>query len=375
MDKNKKVLIIMPSEKEAEFIHGVFKLYIAIKNDELFQARFHISILHQCRKDSVLEKKLKPIIVEMEKLYKPNLQSSGSFQNDDQEVVIIGIQNGSNINFDNIESHERSHRKRARYDSENLNEYNDSENGTNFEIEKNYSNQQKIIRPPAKKQRKIHQYFTSKNSVAQIPQISTSNVKICEKTGSHYQLLEEEFAGKNVQYLYIFDSDNKKLCYKYTRHQPKNRYVCNKCKRNNTSSVWAKLCTDENEKEYIEFGKTQHTCELQPFKSEKSTKRKCLPYSQFNIIDGHDKKPDYKLVKQKYGDREIQYLYIFDENDKSLCYKYIWNRSQKRFVCYSCDRKHHVSVAARIVKNKDGEDCLALTTRQHECELKKFDLN
>uniref|UniRef100_A0A914QP04 Kinesin-like protein n=1 Tax=Panagrolaimus davidi TaxID=227884 RepID=A0A914QP04_9BILA len=173
----------------------------------------------------------------------------------------------------------------------------------------------------------------------------------------NYRLGTEYIHGSWVKHLYIFDSDDKTMCYIYTKGS-KNYFVCNKCKQINkgkqtAQTVSATIASNENGEECVKLGEIEHVCQRQKFPQ--------------TIIY----KPDYKLNKEKYGNKVDWRLHVFDSNDKKLYYNYKLCYGDKTFQCFSCKRKNFF-VIAHLTTDENGKECCVLSAQKHQCKIQKL---
>uniref|UniRef100_A0AC34G6F2 Uncharacterized protein n=1 Tax=Panagrolaimus sp. ES5 TaxID=591445 RepID=A0AC34G6F2_9BILA len=153
---------------------------------------------------------------------------------------------------------------------------------------------------------------------------------------------------KENQYLFVRDlttTSDKYLWFKYSFDKKEKRYRCRneKCKN---GRVGARLRHDgENGVEYIELSKAEHICEPKEYDSK--------------IIN----LPNFEVDENR--------LYIFDKDDKTFCYVYNYRPGRKSFVCPKCHLKNH-SVSAKLIQNRNDEDCIELGQNKHICEKQKY---
>uniref|UniRef100_A0AC34FMU0 Uncharacterized protein n=1 Tax=Panagrolaimus sp. ES5 TaxID=591445 RepID=A0AC34FMU0_9BILA len=163
----------------------------------------------------------------------------------------------------------------------------------------------------------------------------------------NFQYINRKANGKIVQHLVIFDSDNRNLCYEYTRN--KNSFICYPCSTKFKTHVRAKIKRNENGEEYVELSVNEHKCDLQKFVSEEA-----------NIL----KEPDFKLDKYTRAGIEKMRILVFDKIDKNYYFVHTLKESNI-YMCHPCRKLgNHASV--RLCKNENGENYIEVKG-EHLC--------
>uniref|UniRef100_A0A914R1N0 Uncharacterized protein n=1 Tax=Panagrolaimus davidi TaxID=227884 RepID=A0A914R1N0_9BILA len=173
-----------------------------------------------------------------------------------------------------------------------------------------------------------------------------------------YEILNESYNGKKEKYLYIFDDENRKYCYKFRKQG--NNFVCSKCAYRKRY-IKATIEKDNNDKEMVLLKTNKkHICEPIEYDPQEGN-------GEIKIIYP----PNFQLVKRRFKGKILQKLVIFDTNDKSLCYEYTWMESHNFYRCNPCIELFS-NVFAKLKFDKDGKEYVELGKNEHVCKLKKF---
>uniref|UniRef100_A0A914QV73 Kinesin-like protein n=1 Tax=Panagrolaimus davidi TaxID=227884 RepID=A0A914QV73_9BILA len=177
----------------------------------------------------------------------------------------------------------------------------------------------------------------------------------------NYRLGSEYYRSKWIKHLYIFDFNDKTLCYNYVI-PPKNEkskkahFICINCKNKHKTNVCATIVSNENGEECVKLDTKKHVCQRQKFEPQ-------------TIIY----EPDYKLITVECGGKKVERLYVLDSNDKTFYYDYIWNQSAQSYRCSNCVKKKHYS-SAHLTKDESKKECCVLSAQKHhhDCKPKKL---
>uniref|UniRef100_A0A914QAR3 Ubiquitin-like domain-containing protein n=1 Tax=Panagrolaimus davidi TaxID=227884 RepID=A0A914QAR3_9BILA len=176
----------------------------------------------------------------------------------------------------------------------------------------------------------------------------------------NYRIGSECFGSEWKKHLYVFDTDDKTLCYNYTFVPTRNTiaflksskpyFVCNKCKNINkhAPTVSATIESNENGEEYVKLSENEHVCERQE-------------YEPPTIIY----KPYYELDTVEHRGKKVQHLYVFDSNDKTLYYNYTLIPGGKSYQCNNCRNNHNIHVRAKLATDEKGKECCVLYDQKH----------
>uniref|UniRef100_A0A914YWE8 FLYWCH-type domain-containing protein n=1 Tax=Panagrolaimus superbus TaxID=310955 RepID=A0A914YWE8_9BILA len=157
--------------------------------------------------------------------------------------------------------------------------------------------------------------------------------------------------------LAIFCSNDKEKFYKYRYHPSQLRFCCLNCRKiKSACNNFAKVCQDENGKEYLYHGKFQHICKpipystitknknieilkasgLPPKKPSKSGGRPCNKNIPPKNIDKSRiiKAEDFELQWSKKGKPDGK-LVIFCPENKKLCYE-LNHEERNLYRCNKC---------------------------------------
>uniref|UniRef100_A0A914QFA5 Uncharacterized protein n=1 Tax=Panagrolaimus davidi TaxID=227884 RepID=A0A914QFA5_9BILA len=81
--------------------------------------------------------------------------------------------------------------------------------------------------------------------------------------------------------------------------------------------------------------------------------------------------PNYRIGPEYYGNRWVKHLYIFDSDDKSMCYNYTLKKGNY-FYCTKCKTSNKIIISATIISNENGEECVKLGENGHVCQKQKY---
>uniref|UniRef100_A0AC34FU93 Uncharacterized protein n=1 Tax=Panagrolaimus sp. ES5 TaxID=591445 RepID=A0AC34FU93_9BILA len=157
--------------------------------------------------------------------------------------------------------------------------------------------------------------------------------------------------------LFVFNPNDPNMGYEYFWKSLERKFFCWECHKNKKDTT-AEICNESKENEYIQLLHSDHVCEFVKYEPEK--------YTQLNnfVI-----KPNFEIQTKIQNGRKI--LIIFDENDKSLCYRYFFSNSKNVFQSAAC-REKNKNVSAKLCQNSDGEEYVILSNAQHVCSLRKY---
>uniref|UniRef100_A0A914QVU6 Uncharacterized protein n=1 Tax=Panagrolaimus davidi TaxID=227884 RepID=A0A914QVU6_9BILA len=176
----------------------------------------------------------------------------------------------------------------------------------------------------------------------------------------------------------IIDSNDSTFCYPFLYHKARNNFRCSNCSNLKKYYAIAFPKIDENGKEYFMHDRKKHICKPIKITSIQTT-------SKFILLERKDivfkekentkpieaekilKLPNFEFRQSKRGIPEGK-LVIFDTNDKSLCYEYLFLTREKCFICGNCQRKNRRVTAKLHLNNETNEKFLELSKNDHICE-------
>ena len=153
--------------------------------------------------------------------------------------------------------------------------------------------------------------------------------------------------------LYIFASDNRKLCYKYAK-TVKTDYYCMGCKQIRSADIArVNLMKNEAGEHYVLIKNPNHLCQPSPFEEEVETLVQ-LPNFQFYNDERKKAVPNFLLFHRK---------------NRKLCYDY---RFESGHQSYYCSRCKGARPSAKVFKNEDGSEFLRLGATKHTCKPMQY---
>uniref|UniRef100_A0A914QZ10 Uncharacterized protein n=1 Tax=Panagrolaimus davidi TaxID=227884 RepID=A0A914QZ10_9BILA len=185
------------------------------------------------------------------------------------------------------------------------------------------------------------QYFPEKYTDIQV--IRKPNYEILENCNT-----------QNGNVLIIFNPNDRTQCHEFRWRNNINLFSCIGCDRT------VKIINTGMKNEYAEMVQLNHECKFRQYNPQK-----------YFIFQSFVLPPNFEIHTEMKGERERKILIVFDQNDKTKCYKYHFRPSDGIFKCNKCDFKR-VSVYAKLRQNADGENYIVLSNVQHVCELEKY---
>uniref|UniRef100_A0AC34FJE9 Uncharacterized protein n=1 Tax=Panagrolaimus sp. ES5 TaxID=591445 RepID=A0AC34FJE9_9BILA len=171
-------------------------------------------------------------------------------------------------------------------------------------------------------------------------------------TKSDYVLHECVVDGFKRKFVIIFDPTDKNLCYHYCYYGTDKAYLCVNCRKMDTL-VSARFNKNKNSgEEYLSLNKTQHAC--------KSIKYIPEEFSSRIVTFGN-----YKVEVVAKDGVEKKSLIVNNSTIKNLYYSYIWSEKDGFYICRKCN---HKNVNARILRNSNDEEYVALSEKSHLCK-------
>uniref|UniRef100_A0AC35GIM1 Uncharacterized protein n=1 Tax=Panagrolaimus sp. PS1159 TaxID=55785 RepID=A0AC35GIM1_9BILA len=135
---------------------------------------------------------------------------------------------------------------------------------------------------------------------------------------------------------------------------------------------------DKNGREYFEHDFTKHICKPLNASKIKASGIEILQFS--GLFDKAEPEideskiiriPNFELRPNKSGVLDGKLL-LFDSSDKTLCYEYGYNKQCKRYKCLKC-KKLNLYVTAKLFEDKNGEKCITLNDKEHQCKPEKYE--
>uniref|UniRef100_A0A914QZR7 Uncharacterized protein n=1 Tax=Panagrolaimus davidi TaxID=227884 RepID=A0A914QZR7_9BILA len=172
------------------------------------------------------------------------------------------------------------------------------------------------------------------------------------------QVMEETSNG--IPKLFIFDSADKSLCYIFSKFAgAKNRYVCLGCKKRfqKTKRIFTiYLCKDENGEYFVQMKNNQkHVCQPKKYEPEK------YAITEISKID------TYFFYRKNSLPNSIN-VAIFDSNDSTFCYPFLYLKAFNNFRCSNCSKlkKNNFIPFPKIDEN--GKEYFIHDSRKHICK-------
>uniref|UniRef100_A0A914Q1Z9 Uncharacterized protein n=1 Tax=Panagrolaimus davidi TaxID=227884 RepID=A0A914Q1Z9_9BILA len=176
----------------------------------------------------------------------------------------------------------------------------------------------------------------------------------------NFKIMEETCDG--VTKLFVFDSQDKNLCYIFSPAQKNcNRYICLGCralvKRSKKTKeklngiVYLSLIKDKNGEYFIQMKNQKHSC--QPRKYE------------LKIAD------NYFYYQKKSSQKSVN-VAISLPTDSTLCYPFSHSKSSNNFCCLNCDRlEKHCSMQSPKM-DENGKEYFIHDPSKHVCKPVKI---
>uniref|UniRef100_A0A914QY04 Uncharacterized protein n=1 Tax=Panagrolaimus davidi TaxID=227884 RepID=A0A914QY04_9BILA len=147
----------------------------------------------------------------------------------------------------------------------------------------------------------------------------------------NFKLMEEACDG--VTKLFVFDSQDKNLCYIFTpARKNSSRYICRRCrdfvqrsKKTNeklNGVVYLTLIKDENGEYFIQMKNQKHSCQPIKYESQKY---------ELKIADSY-------FYYQKKSSPKCVNVAILLPTDSTLCYPFSYLKSSNYFYCLNCNK-------------------------------------
>uniref|UniRef100_A0A914QKB9 Uncharacterized protein n=1 Tax=Panagrolaimus davidi TaxID=227884 RepID=A0A914QKB9_9BILA len=162
---------------------------------------------------------------------------------------------------------------------------------------------------------------------------------------------------KTTAKLVIFTSDKKDFCYEYTFCNHDKLFKCYECSLQR-KLLFAKICKNDKNEEIAILMRNDHICIPKKFIKEKFIPTR-IPASEFVLHSGNDGQPDKRLI-------------IFDSNDKTLAFEYIWRSKRNFFQCLLCAAQN-VTVFAKPIEIENSQKMIELSLDKHVCIPQKYD--
>uniref|UniRef100_A0A914QYS3 Uncharacterized protein n=1 Tax=Panagrolaimus davidi TaxID=227884 RepID=A0A914QYS3_9BILA len=191
--------------------------------------------------------------------------------------------------------------------------------------------------------------------------------------------------GVNKSFLFIFDSADKSVGYKYYWDNTLKVYRCGGCQYK-SKLLSAKILKNMEGNDYVQLNKPKHKTTSAKLEEKDDGTEYIRLLSPGHVCDPKDyqpqkfafdakmeliEKPNFKVLYYNENGISKSMLIIFCPTNKELCYEYLWNESGKYYFCDGCKNLRHV--IALYYKNNIGEDFVKLNQTEHVCDLKFFD--
>uniref|UniRef100_A0A914PLX1 Uncharacterized protein n=1 Tax=Panagrolaimus davidi TaxID=227884 RepID=A0A914PLX1_9BILA len=171
------------------------------------------------------------------------------------------------------------------------------------------------------------------------------------------KVMEETSNG--IPKVFIFDSADKSLCYIFSKFTgEKNRYQCLGCK-DKTKGIFAiYLCKDENGEYFVQMKSNQkHVCQPRKYEPEK------YAITEISKVD------TYFFYRKNSMPNSIN-VAISDSNDSTLCYPFLYEKSN--FRCLNCLKlKKNYSITLPKI-DENGKEYFIHDPKKHICKPLKI---
>uniref|UniRef100_A0A914QMW3 Uncharacterized protein n=1 Tax=Panagrolaimus davidi TaxID=227884 RepID=A0A914QMW3_9BILA len=207
-----------------------------------------------------------------------------------------------------------------------------------------------------KKQDELKKNNASKNN--EISYTCATEVIIEEPNFEIRELKKNDVSQK---WIIVFSKNDRSKCYEYSWFKNVKKYLCRGC-LSKQIRVCAEICERENGTTSVKLGPQKHVCEVREYNPEKYI------FDPPRIIES----TNFKIHNFRRNGVSKSILFVFDSADKSVGYKYFWDNTYKIFICGGCQYKRK-NLSAKILKNKEGNDCVKLYKTKHVCEMLKYE--
>ena len=191
----------------------------------------------------------------------------------------------------------------------------------------------------------------------------TEEVTIIESSNFE-ETVCRDVRGVERKCLFIYTSDDRRICYKYHYVEDRDVYLCSSC-QNKKGKTWviARVCQTDDGSSYVKLGDNPHLCEPQEYVRDELQR---IEPSMFKVLSY----TKHSLPKSR--------LLIFTTPNHESCYEYYWDNFSKQWHCSECrlvskSQGFNRKTYAKIIQNKDGiEEYVKLGPAPHICEPRQF---
>uniref|UniRef100_A0A914PC78 Uncharacterized protein n=1 Tax=Panagrolaimus davidi TaxID=227884 RepID=A0A914PC78_9BILA len=178
--------------------------------------------------------------------------------------------------------------------------------------------------------------------------------------------------GIERKHLVIFDKNDKTKCFIYHFHSSAGFFKCFNCIKQKVN-VSAKMLQNSDGENYIVLSNIQHICSSEKYFPQKNEGGVIL------------RPPKIRFLEET--STGLPKLFIFDSDDKDLCYIFspVTSAERNRYICRGCDEfahktskkrtdKSNGAVYVRLFKNENGEYYIQMKDNQkHLCQPRKYE--
>uniref|UniRef100_A0A914PAX6 Uncharacterized protein n=1 Tax=Panagrolaimus davidi TaxID=227884 RepID=A0A914PAX6_9BILA len=181
----------------------------------------------------------------------------------------------------------------------------------------------------------------------------------------HFKLMEETCDG--VPKLFVFDSQDKNLCYIFSPVKKNyNRYICRGCrdfvqrskktKEKLHGIVYLSLIKDKNGEYFIQMKNQKHLCQPRKYESQKY---------ELKLADNF-------FYYQKKSSQKSVNVAILLSTDSTLCYPFSYLKTSNNFYCLNCQRLKKRCCMQSPKMNENGKEYFIHVPSKHICEPVKI---
>uniref|UniRef100_A0A914QAE4 Uncharacterized protein n=1 Tax=Panagrolaimus davidi TaxID=227884 RepID=A0A914QAE4_9BILA len=180
-----------------------------------------------------------------------------------------------------------------------------------------------------------------------------------------FKLMEETCDG--VPKLFVFDSQDKNLCYIFSPVKKNyNRYICRGChnfverskktKEKLNGVVYLSLIKDENGEYIIQIKNQKHLCQPRKYEPQKY---------ELKIADCF-------FYYQKKSSPKSLNVAILLSTDSTLCYPFLYSKSSNNFYCLNCEKLKKRWYMQSPKMDENGKEYFIHDQSKHSCKPVKL---
>uniref|UniRef100_A0AC35FSQ3 Uncharacterized protein n=2 Tax=Panagrolaimus sp. PS1159 TaxID=55785 RepID=A0AC35FSQ3_9BILA len=163
-----------------------------------------------------------------------------------------------------------------------------------------------------------------------------------------------EKTSNGIPKLFIFDSNDKSLCYIFSKFTgSSNRYQCLGCKEKTKRIFTIYLCKEANGEYFVQMKNNEkHVCQPKIYQPEKYEATKCERHFYYR----NEKYPNSINVA------------IFDSNDSTFCYPFFYQKASNNFRCSNCLKLKKNYVIKFPKTDENGKEYFIHDFQKHNCK-------